>query len=410
MPKKFYDIIPPEKEEIEERPLEKKLRKKFSLLRGVIFFSVLFIALIIFGFFFFQKAVIDIWPQTFFLTLEEKITVDSTLKIPDFEKKIFSGEVFENQESISREFSASGKILKKEKAKGILTVYNEDTSVRSFVPSRFVSADGKLFWSTEKIKIPGAGYEKGRLVPGKIDIEVVAAEPGPDYNIGPTTFALPALAGGPLYTTIYAKSSSAMTSGFLGEIPQVIQEDLDKAKNILTEEAKSKSREMLKKNLSPGFTLIEETISQEVLESLSSVEPGAEGESFSFQVKVGSRAIGFVQSEIESFVEKINGLNIEEGRKVQEETLEINYFLESSDLESGKINLRLEIKAKTYFDINGDEIKKALLGKGLDESKLFLENLQGIERIEVRSWPFLKRKIPQDMEKVEINLMLEGVD
>lgn len=407
MPKKFYDIIPPEKTEIEERPFEKKLRKKFSLLRGVIFFSVLFIALIVFGFFFFQKAVIDIWPQTFFLTLEEKVTIDLSLKTSDFEKRIFSGKIFENQESISREFLASGKVLKEEKAKGVLTVYNEDTLARSFVPSRFVSADGKLFWSTKKIKIPGATYEKGKLVPGKIDIEVVAAEPGPDYNIGPTTFALPALAGSPLYTTIYAKSSSAMTNGFIGEIPQVIQEDLDKAKSILTEEAESKSREMLKKNLLPGFTLIEETISQEVIESLSSMEPGAERESFNFQVKVGSRAIGFIQSEIESFVEKIVGLNVEEGRKVQEDTLKINYFLESSDLESGKINLRLEIKAKTYFDIDKDGIKKALLGKGLDESKLFLENLSGIERIEVRSWPFLKRKIPQNMEKVEINLILD---
>lgn len=410
MPKKFYDIIPPEKAELEKLPSKKKLRKKFFLLRGVIFFSILFIVLIVFGFFFFQKAVIDIWPQIFFLTLEEKITVDLSLKTPDFEKRIFSGEVFENQESISREFSASGRVLKKEKAKGTLTVYNEDTLTHSFVPSRFVSADGKLFWSTGKIKIPGAIYEKGKLVAGKIDIEVVAAEPGPDYNIGPTTFALPALAGGPLYTTIYAKSFSAMTNGFIGEIPQVIQEDLDKAKNILTEEAKSKSREMLKKNISPGFTLIEETISQEVLESLSSMEPGAEGESFNFQVKVGSKAIGFIQSEIESFVEKIVGLNIEEGRKVQEDTLEINYFLESSDLESGKINLRLEIKAKTYFDIDKDGIKKALLGKGFDEGKLFLENLQGVERIEVRFWPFLKRRIPQDMEKVEINLILEGVD
>lgn len=166
MPKKIYDIIPPKKESVIEKTLPLKKKRSRFFAKSLTFCLVFLVLLGIFGFFFFAKTEIRIWPKGKTLNLEEEIEISTEIESPDFEKAIFPGRFFENETTSSREFSSTGKFLKEEKARGVITVYNEySTSSRALIPSRFVSADGKLFWSTKKITIPGARYEKGKLVP-----------------------------------------------------------------------------------------------------------------------------------------------------------------------------------------------------------------------------------------------------
>lgn len=414
MGKKFFDIIPPkeisfsrsQKQEEKIRPVQKK--KRFFL-KSLVFCFVLLILVIISGLFFFSKIEVEIWPETEILILEENLVIDLNVEISDFDGKIIQGKVFSSEKSASQEFFASGKVLKEEKATGVIRIYNaHSTSARTLVPSRFVSADGKLFWSLKKIVIPGARYEKGKLVPGEIDVEVQAAEPGEDYNIGPSTFALPALAGSSLYTTIYGRSFSDMSEGFIGEVSQISQEDLERAEIALTEELKKQSREFFKTTVSKDFVLLDETISQEIIEVNSSLEAGTEAESFVFQVKIKSEGVGFKRSDLENFAKNRINSNMSEGTILQEESLEINYFLLEQKIdEEAKVVLSLEIKAKVYSDIDLDELKKALLGKSLKEARIFLENLPGVTKVELKSWPFLKNKIPEDIKEVEVRLMLD---
>jgi len=416
MGKKFFDIIPPKQKDqgtefLDKRnsvPL-KKIKKKRLFLKSLVFCFVFLILVVISGLFFFSKVEVQIWPEMEILTLEENLVIDLDVEISVFDEKIIPGRVFSNEKSASQEFFASSKVLKEEKAIGIIRVYNaHSTSSRTLVPSRFVSADGKLFWSLKKIVIPGARYEKGKLVPGEIDVEVQAAEPGEDYNIGPSTFALPALAGSSLYTTIYGRSFSDMSGGFIGEASQISQEDIEEAEIALIEELKKESREFFKTTVPKDFVLLDETISQEIIEASSSLEAGTEAESFVFQVKIKSEGIGFKKSDLENFAKSRINLNMPEGTILQEESLEINQFLLEEKIdEEGKIVLSLEIKAKAYSDIDLDKLKKALLGKSFKEARIFLENLPGVTKVELKSWPILKSKIPEDMEEIEVRLMLD---
>jgi len=427
MGKKFFDIIPPKEKQNQGTdqgtdqgteflgkrnsvPL-KKIKKKRFFLKSLVFCFILLILIIVSGFFLFSEVKVEIWPETEVLNLEENLVIDLNVEVPVFDEKIIPGRVFSNEKSASREFSASGKILKEEIATGVIRVYNAySTSPRTLVPSRFVSAGGKLFWSVKKIVIPGSRYEKGKLIPGEIDVEVQAAEPGEDYNIGPSTFALPALSGSSLYTTIYGISFSDMSGGFIGEASQINEEDIEKAEIVLTEELKKQSIEFFKTTIPEDFVLLDETIFQEIIEVSSSLEAGTDAESFVFQVKIKSEGIGFKKSDLESFAKSRIDLNMPEGTILQEESLEINHFLLKQKIdEENKIILSLDIKAKVYSDIDLDKLKKALLGKSLKEARIFLENLPEVTKIELNSWPFLKNKIPEDMEKIEVRLMLDPV-
>ena len=415
MSDKFYDIIPPkESNSLGENKGSKESRVRFVsrrkgyFLKILLFFVfILFILIGLAGFSFFSKVKVEIWPKKNNLSFKQTITIDLKSENVDFDNNIIKGQLLDNEQFLSQEFSASGKMIKEEKAKGVITVYNAySTSPRILIPSRFVSSDGKLFWSTEKTMLPGFSYEKGKLVPGEKDIEVEAAESGEEYNIEPTTFALPALAGTGLYTKIYAKSFSSMSGGFKGEIAQIIQSDLDRAQAALTEKLKQASLEFFKTKSSNNLILLNEAVSHNILDINSSQKVGAGAESFNLEAKIKSRAIVFEKSDVESLVRNRINLDIEKDQKIQEENLEINYFLKEIDLDSGKLVLDLEIKSVVYQTIDLNELKKALLGRSINEAKLFLNNLSELNRVELKSWFFLRR-IPDDMDRLELKFNLD---
>ena len=360
------------------------------------------------GFSFFSKLEVEIWPKTDSLGFRQNITVDLRAENIDFDNNIIKGQLLDNEQLLSQEFSASGQTIKEDKSRGVITVYNAySASSRTLIPSRFVSSNGKLFWSIEKAILPGARYEKGKLIPGEKNIEVEAAESGEEYNIEPTTFALPALAGTALYIKIYAKSFSSMSGGFKGEIAQITQLDLDQAEAVLTEKLKQASKDFFKTKISDNLVLLDEAVSHNISDINSSQKVGSGAESFNLEAKIKSRAIVFEKSNVENLVKNRINLDIGENQKIKEESLEINYFLKEIDLDSGKLVLDLEVKAKVYQAIDLDELKKALLGKSINEAKLFLNNFSELDRAELKSWSFLRRRIPEDVNKLELKFNLD---
>ena len=418
MPKKFFDIIPPkeisfsrnEKQEEKIRPVRKK--KRFFL-KSLVFCFVLLILVITSGLFLFSKVEVQIWPETEILILEENLVIDLNVEIPVFDEKVIPGRVFSNEKSASQEFLASGKILKEEKATGVIRVYNNyhltqilvvntrfQPPLESFQPS-LDGEKGETPWfrTLNRIVIPSKSYK---------EVRVIADSPGEKYNIKPAKFSIPGLRGLSQYTLVYGESFEEFKGGFRDEVSQISQEDIDGAEIALTEELKEQSREFFKTTVPKDFVLSDETISQEIIEAGSSLEAGTEAESFMFQVKIKSEGVGFKRSDLENFANSRINLNMPEGAILQEESLEINHFLLEQKIdEEGKIVLSLEIKAKVYSDIDLDELKKALLGKSLKEARIFLENLPGVTKVELKSWPFLKSKIPEDMEEIEVRLMLD---
>jgi len=62
-------------------------------------------------------------------------------------------------------------------------------------------------------------------------VDVVAAAPGEKYNIEPSTFSVPGLAGTPQYAFITAQSFEKFTGGSNEIVPQVTKEDLEMPKS-----------------------------------------------------------------------------------------------------------------------------------------------------------------------------------
>ncbi|MCK4454025.1 hypothetical protein KAU51_01595 [Candidatus Parcubacteria bacterium] len=410
--KKIFDIIPPKKNNLnnslfkQKEEFFKREKKNISFpKKKAIFLLFAFVFSGIFVHFAFSKAEIKIWPETKSLSFEDEVAVNSQITNLDFSSSTIPGKIIEEEKEINQQFPATGSVSKK--ARGIIQIYNAySTSSQVLVATtRFVSASGKLFRTPKKVRIPGGHYERGKLVPGQIDIEVIADQPGEDYNIEPTTFSIPGFAGHAKFTFFYAKSFSPMTGG--GTVAQITEKDLENAEKVLLDSLKRVAKDSLLMKAEEKFILLDKTLKQEVQESSSSIEAGREAENFNYKVRIKSKALVFKEQNLKDFAKSYITSQIEEDKKLYEESVELNYFAKKIDLESGKINLFLEFSCKIYPDIDVLSFKRALSNKLLNEAKILLENQSGITSFQIELYPFWLKKVPENIDKINIEIKLD---
>lgn len=406
--KKIFDIIPPKKVEIEKKELTEEIIEETKKKKPPFFpffkISILILLILTGGVFHFKwsRVEIEIWPETKTLNFDAKLTVDTKTDKPDFLSKVIPGQIFESEKVVSQNFSSSGKTLREERAQGTIRVYNNYHLAQTLiVNTRFQPPLEKVlyFRTTKTITIPAKSY---------LDVDVRADRPGDEYNIGPSTFSIPGLAGTPKYYSIYGKSFSPMTDGFRGEIKQATKEDLEGAKKTLLKKLEDESRDYLKTKISEDFVLLNEGITQEIIEATSSVPEGSQADSFDFNLKTKLKAILFKKSDLDNFAKEFVNLNLQETNKKVQKELETNYSPELVNLEIGKIVLNLKISAKVYSEIDISSLKNNLSGKSLKEAQFSLGELSKISKYQIKPFPFWLNKIPENSEKVKIKL--KGVD
>ena len=415
-PKKIFDILPPERKinkesgappitEIKEAKKSnfgafKKITLIF-LLAAAIFFSV--------SQFILNKAEIIIWPQTDVLNLSEKISASAGQKTADALTKSINAMVLEENKTMSQDFPATGKSVKTEKARGEIRIFNEySQSPQSLLANtRLISADGKLFRTIEKITIPGEKQEKGKFQPGFLDVKVVADQPGEEYNIGPSTFSIPGFVGTPKYTAFYGKSSSDMRGGFKGEVPQVTKEDLDSAKNNLSNKILDEFKNSLKDKISADYAFSDNSLSLIITNATSAVDFGKEAKNFNYRVDAKLKTIYFKKDDLKELAQKIIAGVLAADKKLDENSLKIIWEIDSADFDKNAVILSLDIEGRTYSDVKEEQIKEALRGEILADGRQFLLSQPEIKNAKIEFWPFWMNKIPSDTDKIRISLIID---
>lgn len=353
------------------------------------------------------KAEISVWPQKSPLAVKTQIVINKNVSD---DAGVIMGEVKTQECSSSQEFLATGVKSLSTKASGTIRVYNAyaTTPQTLIANTRFVSDAGKLFRTPQKIVIPGAHYEGSKLIPGEVDIVVEAGEAGDEYNIGPSTFSLPALAGTSRYTAFYAKSFTSMTGGSEGQTTQVTAQDLTSAEESLAATAKENCQKTLQASLSAGEYLInEEALNAEVIEIIPLAKAGQEVEKFNLNIKVKATALVFKESDLKNFASTYIAGKVPEGKQLDLNSVAVSYAPQTVDLARGKIVLSVEVAAEIYPNIDENSIKEASRSQRPDEVKTSLRQFSEISDFQVRLWPFWANKTPFEVEGIAVKIRLD---
>ena len=418
--KKVFDVVPPQREISPAAPKPRKedavrpekpkpslpAAPRVSFKKTPLFIIGGIILVMLLGWIFIEpKAEVEIWP------VKEEISESVKAAVYAGGSGDITGEAFEVVKFVSDQFDSSSTKLKTEKASGVITVYNAySTNIQSLVANtRFVSGDGKLFRSLERVNIPGAHYEGSKLVPGTVEVEVVADQAGDEYNIGPSTFSLPGLAGTAAYTSIYAKSSGSMAGGVSREVPQITQGDIEKAKSELTARALEESKAALEKMVpSEGdYVILESAIDLEIVNFETIGEVGEELSDFWAEAESEGKAMVFKKSEVREFAKNYLMSVISSGQLLHEDSLQVEYTVEEVVMDENRIELTLEISCQTYQEIDKSNLKETVKDKNPEAITRILRDYPQVSKAKVDLWPFWVERSPKDAERINIEIRLD---
>ena len=351
---------------------------------------------------------IKIWPKTENISLERSVVAEEGNRY-DFAEGLLPGQTIKINEAFSMRFSSTGKTSKEEKATGVIRIYNDySTAPQALtVATRFISSEGKLFRSLKYSVVPGQYYEEGELVPGFVDIEVIAAEPGESYNIPPSGFFIPGFAGTDKYTAFYGESFEPMEGGFEGEASLITAPDISEAKKSISENLKASGKEELKEVVPTDFIFIENGFLYEEREVECSHEPEDISENFICSLSADLTALVISKKHIREFAEETILSEIAEGSTFQAESIIINYSFKSFEKENGRMEIGLVIKAKTYPDIDAEILKQNIAGKTFEEAEFYLKENIEMARVEISKRFWGRKKIPGSINKIELDLLLD---
>jgi hypothetical protein len=408
MAKKFYDVLPPgmKKEEITVAPRKRvcfSFKKKWILVFLVLFF-VLSQTLLL-------KAEIIVYPET------EKVEYLGEISV-GLEDELIIAEVFQLKEEETRIFSSSGKEKEEKKAQGTIKVYNNhSSSPQTLVANtRFISSDGKLFYSQERILVPGQRKEGNRTLPGEATVEIKAAEAGQEYNIErKTKFSIPGLQGTAMYSFVYAENLEPITGGYVGEMPKILNQDLISAKQVLIEDIVDKAQKKLEQEISDDFVIDKNLMNYQIIEE--SFYPGLNenSESFEYSIKLELELISYKKSLLnqeikkrltDQFSEQEMPDKIFSSKKINQESLEINTGFSKVDLKGKTLILEVKVSADSYHDINKDFLKSVLIKEKINEVKENLESYDEIRQVRIKKWPFWLGRLPSP-GKIKISVRID---
>lgn len=326
---------------------------------------------------------------------------------------------------------ATGKKLsdKSANASGKLTIVNTTANTWPLITqTRFQTNDGIVFRIPSPVNVPAANASG----PGKVEVYVVA-DPmdangtltGDRGNIPPSRFFLPGLRS-INQSKIYAESYANMAGGVTDYIAFVSKEDVGAAKLRIKDELMKNSSVDLQKVVDEKTKSAQNNITYSLLTGDGAIQisepkielpPNLEGQEikqFTVTGEISVSGVYFNRAEMLDILKSELLLK----KSPQKELLRINensttYQIFEKDEGDGKIKLTANIKGIEQYDINPDtengqrllqKIKDHVVGKEVEDAKLYIQNLPEVNKVEIKSWPAWAPNIPNIPDNIDFKI------
>lgn len=403
MPKSLSDIIPPSRRRAMESDISALHESKDSYQRntlsskkfptGFVIITFIILAVCIVALFVFSGATIKVTPTVNETSVSDSWSATSSTGDLPFE-------VVTVDHTVVEEVPAEGTETANIPAQGTITIYNAQDKVQELIKNtRFESPDGKIYRIQSSVKVPAASA----LVPGTLSVTVYADAAGDTYNIDPTTFTLPGLAGSPLFDLVYAKSEDPIAGGFTGTRPSISQSarmaQYEKMRPALEQEL----AKAVEERVPEGYVLLRGATSNSFTEL-----PDAASTSSSVQVQYKGTATAFIFSNealaralAYRLVAKYNGQKV---TLTDTNALTLTPSGEEP-LSAGVQNFTFTLSGSTtiVWDIDPVAISEAVAGKTRDATRTILKGFPEIAEASIVLRPFWDNTLPENPADIKID-------
>lgn len=291
------------------------------------------------------------------------------------------------------------------KAKGTVTLYNEQTTQQKIVAgTRLSNPDGEIYRTSVTVVIPAG--KSG--TPGKVDVAVIAQEAGAHYNIslsGDSNFKIVAYKDTPKYATVYARLKTAIAGGFSGSkvsiSPEIQKATVKNIQESLSTKlfASAKSKVAKDSILYDGAYVIEYEIPEPVAKDAANAEITVKGTLSGASFKRNSLIKSIAAKELDKFPSptyEISGME------------DLKFTLVNSKDFSPKKGTSAVFTLKGPISLTGTfsetALKDELKGTPLKDSNTIFARYPSIANAYALITPFWMRSFPNSTDKIIIEL------
>ena len=354
------------------------------------------------------SAKIIIKPVAHSLDLSLTINTSDKFSSVNLENRTIPGQLFSIEKRVEQTFPATGERDIIKKARGKIAIYNEyGTAPQVLIATtRFESSGGLIFRTLKTVTVPGTKVINGEIIPGSIEVEIIADKAGEFYNIDAGRFTIPAFkekGDNDRYQKYYGMSKEPMKGGIVGKAKVVTDQDYLKAKetvhNMVVSDAENalKSQAAELKILSSTSPLVKE------VKSTAQVDEAVND--FTISETVELESVAFREADLYDlatrYVETVNNLDVF-SEKINLEFKDVEFNKESKILQ-----FKVLAKGSAYSRVNKDKVIGDLMGKNENDIKEYFKGAEGISVARVILSPFWVKKVPTNIERIKFELQYE---
>jgi hypothetical protein len=396
MKEKVIDIYAPSENEGKKREncvfnVEKKKNNKG-------FFIILLLVLFLGGYFYYVsfKTEVVIYPTTEKTEINEDVLVRATGSIGENEIR---GIVLSEKVSDQRKFDVEGRRMLEKETEGEIKVCQDyrDSTANFVEGTRFISDGGKIFFATESFSLPSRKINEGCAI-----VEVIAAEPGEDYNIpADSKFALPGLHGSTIYGNVKGVSFTIKEEGVLKEVPYLDDESMQVAENQMKEDLFRQAKEILLEKYSGEYLIENDTQYTVEITERDLIEEGED--SFYFKLDVLVKVIAVAREDVDGYISNI----LPDYYTWREDTEEVNISFRRINFNEGEADIFFEFSGDVYQEIDGKYWARELKGLDFEKAEMLIKQDISTEDVVIKNKPFGLNKVASSLHRVDVKVQFD---
>lgn len=351
----------------------------------------------------FARATISLEPSVVVLSLDGiRIEAGTVVAEIDGVGKKIPAFLVEIAASLKREFSPSAKERVSRKATGTVRIYNIFSSAPQTLVARtrFQDKAGRTFFLKQRVTVPGAAAQNGKLAPRFISASVEAERAGGEFNIAPTRFTIPGFAGSPKFSGFYAESSEPFAGGVEGEALVARQSDIDAASEEVTAALFAQLKEELEKKIPSGVTAIQGA-REITVTAVRKPKAGEAGEHFFVEASGKAAVMVFRMDDLFSLLGQL-ALSSDAEKIISPEKSRLEFDTASLSLKNRTLSFEVRGTVAAVFVLAPDEFQRAVSDKTRSNVENILRADSRIRAFGIGIFPPWRMTVPADGEKIRI--------
>lgn len=369
-------------------------RKRLVL---IIIAAILLIGFAVWAIFFAPRATVVISAKTTSSSVNLPVSIVAGANTSDSDS-VLAASVEEQQEEKTQEFTATGTKDAGSKATGTVEFSTSQFNGLGTIPAgtQLRNSTGLVFTTDSAVTL---SYQGGSSASGTTT--VTAAENGSKYNA-----AEGQMSGAP--NSVNAVLVGPTSGGVTRMVKVVTEADVQKAKEVLVQGETDQIKEALREKFDADVVVLDESFAADYGDISTSPRVGEEGDTGSLKATVTYKLYGVARDEIGRLLDIYLKDEIAENdnQRVYENGRDDAVLQEVSATDDGARGT-LIATAQIGPQIDDTQVREAAKGKRYGEIQQSLEDISGVESVDVRFFPFWISTVPDNDDRITVDFKLE---